>query len=88
MVLLRFADLKARGIVGSYPQLKRLQQLHGFPLGRMLSPNTRAWTEAEIDEWFQKRPVENDNPLKGAVLQRIERRKPQEAAARDSSVEG
>ena len=84
MVLLRFADLKARGIVGSYPQLKRLQQLHGFPLGRMLSPNTRAWTEAEIEEWFQSRPVENSHPLKGAVLQRIERLKAAEASGEAS----
>jgi hypothetical protein len=79
MILFRFADLKARGIVGSYPQLKRLQQLHGFPLGRMLSPNCRAWSEAEIDEWFQSRPVKNENPFKGAVLQRIRRRKADQA---------
>ena len=48
-VVLRFADLKERGIVNSWPQLKRLQQLHGFPLGRMLSPNIRVWTKEEID---------------------------------------
>ena len=63
IALLRFADLQERGIVNSWPQLKRLQDLHGFPLGRMLSPNIRAWDAAEIDKWFSSRPVENDRPL-------------------------
>ena len=71
-VLLRFADLIERGIVNSWPQLKRLQQLHGFPLGKMLSPNIRAWTEAEIDEWIASRPVENAQPLKGGAKARVE----------------
>jgi hypothetical protein len=71
-VLLRFADLIERGIVNSWPQLKRLQQLHGFPLGKMLSPNIRAWTEAEIDEWIGSRPVENVQPLKGRAKARRE----------------
>ena len=66
IVLLRFADLKQRGIVNSWPQLKRLQTEQGFPLGKMLSPNIRAWTEDEIEAWFAERPVENLTPLKGA----------------------
>jgi predicted DNA-binding transcriptional regulator AlpA len=65
-ILLRFRQLKERGIVQSWPQLKRLQQLHGFPLGRMLSPNTRGWTEDEIDAWIESRPIENTRPLQGA----------------------
>jgi len=80
-VLLRFADLKANGICNSWPQLKRLQQLHGFPLGRMLSPNIRAWTLAEIDAWLTSRPIENRQPLKGAPRLRHERRLKAEASA-------
>jgi hypothetical protein len=57
MVLLRFRDLKARGIVNSWPQLKRLQDLHGFPRGRMIGPNSRAWTEQEVEEWVASRPI-------------------------------
>ena len=72
-VLLRFADLVERGIVNSWPQLKRLQQLHTFPLGKMLSPNIRAWTEQEIDEWIASRPVENPQPLKGGAKTRHKR---------------
>ncbi len=45
MIVLRFADLKKRGIVNSWPQLCRLMELHDFPPGRKLSPNTRAWLE-------------------------------------------
>ena len=71
--LLRFADLCERGVVSSWPQLKRLQQIHGFPLGRMLSPNVRAWTESEIIEWLETRPRENTQPLKGAPKLRRER---------------
>lgn len=58
-VLLRFRDLQARGIVRNWPHFKQLRAEHGFPPGRMLSPNTRVWTEAEIDAWIESRPVEN-----------------------------
>jgi hypothetical protein len=78
-VLLRFADLKTRRIVNSWPQLRRLQQLHGFPRGRMLSPNIRAWTEAEVDDWIASRPVENTGPLRG-------RAKGKRKAAEDSAT--
>jgi hypothetical protein len=71
--LFRFADLRDRGVVNSWPQLKRLQKLHGFPLGKMLSPNVRAWTEDEIDGWFNSRKSENTAPLKGAPRIRHER---------------
>jgi hypothetical protein len=72
--LLRFADLQERGIVNSWPQLKRLQELHGFPAGKMLSPNIRAWRESEVDEWLDSRPTENTQPLEGAVKTRCEAR--------------
>jgi len=75
MTLLRFSDLRACGIVKSWPQLKRLQQLHGFPRGRMLSPNIRAWTEDEVSGWIASRPVENRRPLQGASEANQERRR-------------
>jgi predicted DNA-binding transcriptional regulator AlpA len=72
--LLRFADLQDHRVVSSWPQLKRLQQLHGFPLGRMLSPNVRTWTQQEVDDWIASRPVENQRPLQGASKANHERR--------------
>jgi hypothetical protein len=72
---LRFADLKESGIVKSWAQLKRLQELHDFPFGRLLSPNIRTWDEEEeIAPWLASRPVENARPLQGAPRAKHERR--------------
>ena len=68
--VLRFNGLKAKNIVKNRVQLDRMQRLYGFPKGRLLSPNVRAWTEDEIDTWLDDRPVENTAPLKGAILKR------------------
>ena len=56
-VLLRFANLKARGIVSNHVTLKRWIETEGFPPGRLLGPNTRVWTEAEIEAWVASRPI-------------------------------
>jgi predicted DNA-binding transcriptional regulator AlpA len=79
-VLLRFRDLKSRGIVNSWPQLRRLIDLHDFPRGRLLSPNTRAWTGAEIDDWIASRPV-GGGQLRGAAKARHARRKAAQSEA-------
>jgi predicted DNA-binding transcriptional regulator AlpA len=55
--LLRFRDLKARGLVNNWVTLNRWIQEQGFPPGRLLGPNTRVWTEAEIEAWVASRPV-------------------------------
>jgi hypothetical protein len=63
---LRYADLKARGTVKSWAQLKNLQTKCGFPQGRLLSPNTRAWDEeTEIIPWEDSRPTETKPTPKG-----------------------
>jgi hypothetical protein len=54
----RFKDLKARGIVTSWPQLQRMQQEYGFPTGRLLGANMRAWTVEEVEEWLSKCPFD------------------------------
>jgi hypothetical protein len=72
--LLRFRDLKARGIVRNWPSLKNLVEHAGFPPGRMLSANCRTWTEEEIDGWYRNRPVEGPEP-RGAAKQRRDRRR-------------
>jgi predicted DNA-binding transcriptional regulator AlpA len=55
---LRFPDLKARGTVSNRTQLANLQNKYGFPKGRLLGPNTRAWTEAEVAAWEDSRPTQ------------------------------
>jgi hypothetical protein len=54
---LRFRDLKARGIVNNWPTLQNRIAKYGFPPGRLIGPNARAWTEVEVEEWIARRPV-------------------------------
>jgi len=56
MKLLRFADLKARGIVRNWPTLKRWIEREGFPQGILLGPNSRAWEEEGVNDWVASRP--------------------------------
>jgi predicted DNA-binding transcriptional regulator AlpA len=55
--LLRYTDLVERGLVRSRMTLKRRIDEQDFPLGRLISPNARAWTEKEIEEWLATRPT-------------------------------
>jgi hypothetical protein len=58
MRFLRFNDLRNRGIVNSRSHLKGLQDNYGFPLGRLIGPNVRAWEEeTEINPWLASRPT-------------------------------
>ena len=54
-VWLRFADLKARGIVRNRVTLSRWIQNLDFPPGYMIGMNTRAWPEPEIEAWLAER---------------------------------
>jgi hypothetical protein len=56
MKLLRFADLKAANLVGNWVTLRHWMREEDFPAGRLVGPNTRAWTEAEIEAWLATRP--------------------------------
>ena len=59
--LLRFKDLKERGIVNNRATLSRRIREHGFPPGFLLGPNSRAWTEDEIEGHLEKlRAVERE----------------------------
>ena len=55
--LVRFFDLKARGIVRNRVTLANWVRKQGFPPGRMIGPNSRAWTEREIEQWLESRPT-------------------------------
>jgi hypothetical protein len=70
---LRFADLKESGLVQSWAQLRRLQDINGFPPGRLLSENVRIWTEDEIEKYLADRPIKSSLPLKGGAKIRRER---------------
>jgi predicted DNA-binding transcriptional regulator AlpA len=53
---LRFTDLVARGILKNRVTLANWIK-HGFPPGRLIGPNTRAWTEEEIETYLASRPA-------------------------------
>jgi predicted DNA-binding transcriptional regulator AlpA len=57
--LLRFRDLKSRGIVSNPVTLARWQANEGFPSGFMLGPNTRVYRESEVEAWLAARPTKN-----------------------------
>ena len=59
---LRFPDLKARGLVNSWPALTNKIRTQGFPPGRMLGPNTRAWSIEEIEGYEESRPIAGPSP--------------------------
>ena len=53
--LLRFSDLKARGIVRNRTTLGRWVQKLNFPPGMKMGIRTRVWDEAEIEAWIAER---------------------------------
>ena len=57
--LLRYRDLKARGIVNNHMTLKRWIEREGFPRGLMIGPNSRAWHESTVLAWLASRPTES-----------------------------
>jgi hypothetical protein len=85
--LLRYRDLVARRIVSNRPQLKRLQEQYGFPLGRMMSPNTRTWTEGEVGEWYETRPVAEPGQWRGAARVKHERKQETAKAVNQTAAE-
>jgi hypothetical protein len=76
----RFKDLKAKGFAESWAQLKRMIELYGFPPGRMLTPNVRAWTDEELDAYVASRPVEGP-ALRGAAKAKHAARKAAQSEA-------
>ena len=68
--LLRFRDLKERGIIQNWPTLKRWVDARNFPSGRYLGPGTRVWTEFEVDVWLASRPTVKSRPHRQSLLYR------------------
>jgi predicted DNA-binding transcriptional regulator AlpA len=50
--LLRFDDLRERGIFSNRTTLYRWIKERGFPRGTLIGPNTRVWTEKEVEAWI------------------------------------
>ncbi len=54
-VLLRYDDLKARGIVRNRTTLYRWIKKGLFPPGFMIGENTRVWTDEVVDQHLAER---------------------------------
>ena len=59
---IKFADLKAAGVVANHCALRILIERHGFPKGRWFGSATHVWTVAEVEEWLAERPAERPVP--------------------------
>jgi predicted DNA-binding transcriptional regulator AlpA len=70
--MLRVKDLQQRGIAASHQAVRHLQLHQNFPLGRLLGPNTRAWTTDEVNDWLRSRPVEVSEQARRRARRSIE----------------
>jgi predicted DNA-binding transcriptional regulator AlpA len=65
--LLRYRDLEAAGIVNSWTALRYKIKHNGFPLGRYIGANSRAWTVDEVQQWLDALPTQNPSPRKSGA---------------------
>jgi predicted DNA-binding transcriptional regulator AlpA len=77
--LLRFYDLRARKIVNNRASLRNRIERDGFPAGRMIGRNARAWTEPEVDDWVMSRPSAGP-AARGAAKAKADRKRAGKAA--------
>ena len=62
-VLLRFADLKAMGIVSNWMTLKRWIEKENFPPGIKLGANTTAFPKDQVMQWVATRPTKGGEAI-------------------------
>jgi hypothetical protein len=70
----------ARGIVRNRVTLQNWIEKSGFPPGRMIGPNSRAWPEDEVIAWLASRPSANVAPKRGAIKKNTEAHHDERAA--------
>jgi hypothetical protein len=75
---LRYRDLAERGVVRNRAQLKNLIDKYGFPSGKWLAPNTRAWAEEEVEASEDSRPTAGPEPRGAAAARHGRSRKVRE----------
>jgi predicted DNA-binding transcriptional regulator AlpA len=54
---LRYRDLEERGVVNNRPTLRNWIRDRGFPPGQLTGPNSRTWSEDEVQAWLDSRPT-------------------------------
>jgi predicted DNA-binding transcriptional regulator AlpA len=77
---LRCRDLVALGIVTNRVTLGNWIRDRGFPPGQLTGPNSRTWTEDEVQAWLDSRPSA-PKPAPSAKKPRGRARKAEHAGA-------
>jgi predicted DNA-binding transcriptional regulator AlpA len=82
---LRYADLEALGVVRNRVTLSNWIRDRGFPPGQRTGPNSRTWSEAEIQRWIDGRPTDRKSPpvvkgRRGRPRKNADSRQPQPTA--------
>jgi hypothetical protein len=54
----RYSYLVQRGLVNNRASLRNRIKNHNFPSGTLIGPNTRAWTDEELDEYEANCPTD------------------------------
>jgi prophage regulatory protein len=67
--LLRFKELRPRGVPYTRQHVGRLEKVDEFPRRVQLSPNTVAWVDTEIDEWVEAKIVARDRAVVDTLLE-------------------
>jgi hypothetical protein len=71
--LVKFSDLKNRGIVENHTRLRDLIEQQNFPPGIWTGPNSHRWWDDEIEAWLSACPTErpqakrDDDPTEGTA---------------------
>jgi predicted DNA-binding transcriptional regulator AlpA len=79
---LRYVDLERLGIVNNRETLTNWIRKRGFPAGQLIGPNSRAWTEDEVQRWLDSRPTK----AKPAPVVRGRRGRPRKAQAEQARM--
>jgi hypothetical protein len=81
--VLRFHNLRDRGIVPNRVTMGRWQETEGFPMGVVLASNSVGFFEDEIEAWLDARPRQHSDAVTDRDQERADRlrdrRKPSEA---------
>jgi len=71
--VIRYSDLKARGVIKNRATLSRWIKRYGFPPGFLIGLNSRAWYQHEVEDWLHERQCteENGTPIESNFGKRV-----------------
>jgi predicted DNA-binding transcriptional regulator AlpA len=79
---LRYRDLLALGIVSNRVTLQNWIRDRDFPRGQLTGPNSRTWSEDEVQDWLDSRPT----AAKPALPAKRPRGRPRKSATTEATA--